>query len=180
MHLGQVHALNVAVTNFGHRGEKVTQIMPTNTNTFNKFIVNLMHLLTCCDWLTDWLMACNMYAVRTYFWNWKERNLQVCNELGNRALKSDLKSTIRPHKKYSWLASSPADKKGPAQVCVFFYLKKNPTFIDQQALIYVVFLLTVVNCVNKLRNCMRKWRYESYFVIDKKISVLRKKIQFRT
>ena len=48
VHLGQnndkeVHALNVAVTN-GHRGEGI-QIMPTNTNTFNKFIVNLMHLL---------------------------------------------------------------------------------------------------------------------------------------
>jgi hypothetical protein len=56
VHLGQnndkeVHALNVAVTNFGHRGEKGIQIMPTNTNTFKKFIVNLMHLL----WLTNGL-----------------------------------------------------------------------------------------------------------------------------
>ena len=50
MHLGQnndkkVRALNVAVTNFGHRGENGIQIMPANTSTFNKFIVNLMHLL---------------------------------------------------------------------------------------------------------------------------------------
>jgi hypothetical protein len=52
--------------------------------------------------------------------------------------------------------------------------------MDQRAVIYVVFLLTVVNCANKLRNCVRKWRYESYVEIYKKISVLRKKIQFRT
>jgi hypothetical protein len=48
----------------------------------------------------------------------------------------------------------PAHRKGPAQD--FILIKKNPTFIDQWTLIYVVFLLTVVNCVNKLRNCMRK------------------------
>jgi hypothetical protein len=49
---------------------------------------------------------------------------------------------IRPHKKNSWLASSPAHKKGPAQDFFYFLFKKNPTFIDQQALIYgyVVFL----------------------------------------
>jgi hypothetical protein len=41
----------------------------------------------------------------------------------------------------------------------FFFKLKKTTFIDQQVLIYVVFLLTVVNCVicvNKLRNCVRK------------------------
>jgi hypothetical protein len=36
-----------------------------------------------------------------------------------------------------------------------FYLKKT-TFIVQRTPIYVVFLLTVVNCVSKLRNCVRK------------------------
>ena len=56
------------------------------------------------------------------------------------------KMNIRPHKKNSWLASPPAHKKSPAQ----------DFFIDQVALIYVVLLLTVVNCVNKLRNCVRK------------------------
>jgi hypothetical protein len=59
-------------------------------------------------------------------------------------------------KKNSWLASPPAHKKSPAQNFFYFLFKKTPTFIDQGALIYVEFLLTVVNCVNKLRNCVRK------------------------
>jgi hypothetical protein len=63
---------------------------------------------------------------------------------------------VRPHKKNSWLASSPAHKKGPAQDFFYFLFKKTPTFMDQRALVYVVFLLTVVNCVNKFRNCVRK------------------------
>jgi hypothetical protein len=50
--------------------------------------------------------------------------------------------------------------------------------MDQRALIYVVFLLTVVNCVNKLQNCMRKWRYESYFEIYKKYLYCARKSRF--
>ena len=59
-------------------------------------------------------------------------------------------------KKNSWLASRPPTKKAPLRIFFDFLFKKTPTFIDQGALIYVVFLSTVVNCVNKLRNCVRK------------------------
>ena len=44
---------------------------------------------------------------------------------------------FRPHKKNSWLASPPAHKESPAQDFFYFLFKKNPTFIDQGALIYV-------------------------------------------
>ena len=56
-------------------------------------------------------------------------------------------------KKNSWLISVPArPQKKPRSGFLFIFLfKKKPTFIDQGALIYVVFLLTVVNCVAKLR-----------------------------
>jgi hypothetical protein len=33
---------------------------------------------------------------------------------------------LRPHKKNSWLASSPAHKKGPAQDLKIFFISKKP------------------------------------------------------
>jgi hypothetical protein len=49
-------------------------------------------------------------------------------------------NNVRPHKKNSWLASSPAHKKRPRSgFFKIFYLKKPPTFIDQRALTYVYF-----------------------------------------
>jgi hypothetical protein len=41
-------------------------------------------------------------------------------------------SSLRPHKKNSWLASSPAHKKGPAQDFFLFFILKNPTFVDER------------------------------------------------
>ena len=57
----------------------------------------------------------------------------------------------------------------PLRIFKIFYLKKT-TFIDQRALIYVVILLTAVNCVNNqgVSKNLKKKRPPAHFLAKAK------------
>ena len=91
-----------------------------------------------------------MQSCNSQVWNRSIRYLPNCIQYINYLL------LLLGHiKKTSWLASSPAHKKGPAQDFFYFYFKKTQLLSSTGSNI-CVFLLTVVNCVNKLRNYVRK------------------------
>jgi hypothetical protein len=86
---------------------------PTEPRTFNgKLLISTWTMNICLQTkFKHWNVLANFGAKFTpNFWTWK-RNWQVCNELGNRALKSDLKSTIKNAIYFRWFQQGKVNLK---------------------------------------------------------------------